>query len=89
VKAITAPAPALPPANGALGINPPSLLGVAAPAPYFHGGEAQTVEQVLENVPHRTAGQPAADLLTIPANRALMVKFLKSIDSTTPFFTGP
>jgi hypothetical protein len=80
---------AVPPANGALGINPPSLLGVAATAPYFHSGEAQTLEQVLEQVPHRTAGQPATDLLANPGNRALMVKFLKSIDSTKPFFQGP
>jgi hypothetical protein len=79
----------VPVANGALGISPPSLLGVAATAPYFYSGEAQTLEQVLDHVPHRTAGQPVADLLTVPVNRALMVKFLKSIDSTKPFFSGP
>lgn len=80
---------AVPPARGDLGINPPSLLGLAATAPYFHSGQARTLDEVMENVPHRTAGSPGRDLFTDPARRALMVKFLQSIDSTKPAFAGP
>ena len=47
------------------------------------------LEQVLDNVAHRNAGSPSQDLLTDAGNRALMVRFLKSIDSTKPFFQGP
>jgi YVTN family beta-propeller protein len=77
------------PARGVLGINPPSLLGLAATAPYFHSGEAQTLEEVLDRVPHRTAGTPGQDLFADPANRALIVKLLRSLDAKTPFFPGP
>jgi YVTN family beta-propeller protein len=80
---------AVPPANGDLGLNPPSLLGLAASAPYFHSGAARSLEEVMEHVAHRTAGSPGRDLFTDPANRALMVKFLRSLDSTKPFFAGP
>jgi cytochrome c peroxidase len=79
----------VPGARGALGFNPPSLLGLAATAPYFHSGAAQTLEEVLANGPHRTAGSPGRDLFTDPNNRALMVKFLRSIDANKPFFPGP
>lgn len=80
---------AVPVARGALGLNPPSLLGLAAYAPYFHNGQAPTLDDVLANVPHRTAGSPGRDLFTDPNNRALMVKFLLSLDANTPFFPGP
>jgi YVTN family beta-propeller protein len=79
---------AVPPARGTLGLNPPSLLGLAATAPYFHSGQAQTLDDVMANIPHRTAGSPGRDLFTDANNRALMVKFLRSIDANKPFFPG-
>jgi hypothetical protein len=74
------------PANGALGINIPSLLSVFAGAPYLHSGAAPTLEAVLENVTHRSAGSGGVDTLTNPQDRAKVVLFLKSIDAATlPF----
>ncbi len=73
-------------ANGALGINIPSLVSVAAGAPYFHSGAAQTLDQVLENVAHRSLGTLGTDTLSNAADRTKVVKFLKSIDLATPAF---
>jgi 40-residue YVTN family beta-propeller repeat len=74
------------PANGADGFNIPSLFSVFAGAPYLHSGEAPTLEAVLENVTHRSAGTGGVDTLTNPNDRVKVVTFLKSIDSnTTPF----
>jgi hypothetical protein len=73
-------------ANGALGFNIPSLLSVFAGAPYFHSGGAPTLDDVMTNVTHRSAGTGGVDTLTSPADRAKLVKFLKSIDATTPKF---
>jgi YVTN family beta-propeller protein len=76
-----APVPSL----GALGINIPSLLTVFASAPYFHSGAATTLDAVLENVDHRKLGT-GADTLSNAADRAKVVKFLKSINLNTPAF---
>ncbi len=73
-------------ANGALGINTPSLVSVFAGAPYFHGGAAPTLGSVLENVTHRSAGTGGVDTLTSAADRALLVRFLQTIDTSTPIF---
>jgi hypothetical protein len=77
-------------ARGALGFNVPSLISVFASAPYLHSGAAQTLDAVLQNPIHRTAGNPGgADLLQFVAPRFLLVEFLKSIDrSTQPFPKG-
>ena len=74
-------------ARGALGLNVPSLISVFAAAPYLHSGAAPTLDAVLQNVTHRTAGRPGEfDLLQFPVVRSLLVDFLKSIDrSTEPF----
>ena len=73
-------------ANGALGLNVPSLLSVFAGAPYLHSGLAQTLDEVLENVTHRSAGTGGIDILSDPKDRRALVKFLKSIDAETPSF---
>jgi hypothetical protein len=73
-------------ANGVLGINTPSLLSVSAGGPYFHNGAAQTLDDVLENVVHRTAGTAGVDTLASAADRAKIVKFLKTIDAKTSTF---
>jgi YVTN family beta-propeller protein len=74
-------------ARGAIGINVPSLISVFAGAPYLHSGAAPTLEDVLNNVTHRTAGRPDhADILSVPLFRRLVVQFLRSIDrNTDPF----
>jgi hypothetical protein len=73
-------------ANGVLGINVPSLLSVHAGAPYLHNGAAQTLDQVLDNVAHRSAGTGGIDMLSDRDDRRSVVRFLKSIDETTlPF----
>jgi mono/diheme cytochrome c family protein len=77
-------------ARGVLGFNVPSLISVFASAPYLHSGAAATLDDVLRNVTHRTAGRADhADLLTIPIFRRFLVQFLKSIDRDTPPFTSP
>jgi hypothetical protein len=73
-------------ANGALGINIPSLLSVFAGAPYFHSGAAQTLGDVLANVQHRSLGSGGIDTLTNAADRAKLAKFVASIDAKTPTF---
>jgi YVTN family beta-propeller protein len=73
-------------ANGALGFNIPSLLSVFAGAPYFHSGGAPTLTDVMANVTHRSAGTGGVDTLSNAADRAKLVKFLRSIDATTPKF---
>jgi cytochrome c peroxidase len=77
---------AVPGARGALGINTPSLLSVFASAPYFHSGAARTLDEVMENVTHRSDGTGGVDTLSSAADRARLVKFLKSIDARTPIF---
>ena len=73
-------------ARGADGINVPSLISVFARAPYFHSGAAPTLDAVLENVTHRSAGSGGVDTLTDANDRKAVVRFLKSIDrDTDPF----
>ena len=74
------------PANGSLGFNIPSLLSVFAGAPYLHSGFAPTLDDVLNNVTHRSAGTGGMDTLANAADRARLVKFLQSIDAQTPTF---
>jgi Di-haem oxidoreductase, putative peroxidase len=76
-------------ARGILGINVPSLIAVFASAPYLHSGAAPTLDAVLENVTHRSAGTNGVDTLTNPTDRSNLARFLKSIDrETTPFPPG-
>lgn len=76
-------------ARGALGFNVPSLISVFASAPYLHSGAAATLEDVIKNVTHRTAGlSDGSDLLTSPVVQRFLVQFLKSIDrDTRPIFS--
>lgn len=75
-------------AAGALGFNPPSLLGVAGLAPYLHNGSAQTLEDVMKLKSHRTSGLApgATDPINDATKLADLLRFLESIDAgTTPF----
>jgi YVTN family beta-propeller protein len=76
------------PGAGALGFNPPSLLGAFALAPYLHNGSAQSLDDVMALKPHRVSGLTlgAPDPLDDASKLADLLQFLKSIDgSTTPF----
>jgi YVTN family beta-propeller protein len=71
---------------GADGYAVPSLLSVFAfEGTLLHGGGAQTIDDVLQNVLHRSAGTGGVDTLTNAADRAFVAKFVRSIDAgTTP-----
>lgn len=70
---------------GADGFVPPSLLSLFAfPKTFFHNGSADTLEQVFDNVAHRTAGTSGVDLLDDIDKRRKLIKFLLSIDPATP-----
>ena len=72
-------------ARGVLGFNVPSLISVFASAPYLHSGAAASLDDVLKNVTHRTAGRPDhLDILDVPLFRRFVAQFLKSIDRDTP-----
>ena len=72
------------PPLGADGFVPPSLLSLHAfPQTFFHNGIAISLDQVLDNVTHRSAGTGGVDTLTNAADRAKLVQFLLSIDAAT------
>jgi YVTN family beta-propeller protein len=69
---------------GAAGFAPPSLLSLHAfPQTFFHNGSATSLDQVLNNVTHRSAGTSGVDILSNASDRARIVRFLQSIDATT------
>ncbi|MBI4859549.1 MAG: hypothetical protein HY815_04715 [Candidatus Riflebacteria bacterium] len=76
-------------ALGANGFNPPSLLGAWAFPPYFHNGQATTLEEVLIRpvvgaAQHKDAGVPGQ--LESEVDRARLIRFLESIDDATPTY---
>ena len=71
-------------ARGVLGFNVPSLISVFNSAPYLHSGAAASIDDVLKNVTHRTAGRPDhLDFLGVPLFRRLLVQFVTAIDRDT------
>jgi len=75
------------PPLGADGFNPPSLLSIHAfPQTFFHNGAALSLDEVLQNVTHRSAGTGGVDTLTNPSDRSRVALFLLSIDAASvPF----
>ncbi len=69
------------------GYNVPSLLGIAAVPPYYHNGACETLNCVLLNVTHRTAGLPPnqSDPLVSTVNQGHVLSFLRSLDAETAF----
>ncbi len=57
-----------------------------ASAPYLHSGAAPTLDAVLQNVTHRSAGNGGIDTLTDANDRKAVARFLKSIDRDTEAF---
>src|SRR5262245_38141360 len=70
---------------GADGFAEPSLLSLFAfPKTFFHNGQVDTLEGVMANVTHRSAGT-GVDLLDDAEQRRKLIRFLLSIDGrTTP-----
>jgi YVTN family beta-propeller protein len=72
------------PPLGANGFVPPSLLSLSAfPQTFFHNGSAASLDEVLNNVTHRSAGTSGVDILTNAADRARIVAFIQSIDAAS------
>jgi YVTN family beta-propeller protein len=72
------------PPLGANGFVPPSLLSIHAfPETFLHNGTATSLDEVLQNVTHRSAGTSGVDTLSNPADRSKIVSFLRSIDAAT------
>ncbi|MEZ4392481.1 MAG: hypothetical protein R3A48_15440 [Polyangiales bacterium] len=80
-------------AQGASGYNPPSLVGVALGAPYFHAGNARTLEEALSATFATHARALSPQFLTNTKTRATQVRqlvaFLLSLDDAATPFTGP
>lgn len=69
---------------GNSGYAPPSLLSVfALPGGFLHNGAAATLDEVLQNVTHRSAGTGGVDVLSSPSDRAKIATFLRSIDAAS------
>ncbi len=66
-----------------IGFNVPSLLGIDASPPYYHNGACESLACVVGNPKHRTANGRQPDKLPNERDRALVVKFLQSIDART------
>jgi YVTN family beta-propeller protein len=75
---------------GADGFNIPSLLSVGGTAPYFYNGLAATLDNVIDGtLTGLGVSTTNVDVHRVPnvgTNRADLVNFLKSIDSTTTPF---
>jgi cytochrome c peroxidase len=77
-------------AVGASGFNVPSLLGLAVGAPYFHAGNARTLEELFDPAfaSHHAALAPA--FAPDPDTIANLTAFLLSIDEQqAPFPLDP
>lgn len=74
---------------GAAGLVPPSLLSIHAfPQVFLHNGSANSLDKVMKNITHRSAGT-GVDTLTNATDRDNLVKFLQSIDARTKPFSVP
>ncbi len=79
-------------AQGASGFNPPALVGMATGAPYFHAGNARTLEELLATTFQAHYRALSVNFLQ-EGDRDLqvrqMVAFLLSIDDDTTTFSLP
>ena len=66
-----------------IGYNVPSLLGIDASPPFYHNGACESLACVVGNIKHRTQNGRQPDKLPNANDRALVVKFVQSIDSRT------
>ncbi len=76
-------------AQGATGFNPPSLLGMITGAPYFHGGNARTLEEAF-GATFQKHHQSLSTLFAPSATEvAQLVAFLSSIDNDSTVIPVP
>jgi uncharacterized protein (TIGR03437 family) len=74
---------------GADGFASPSLLSLFAfPRTFFHNGQVDSLEAVMANVAHRSAGTGGVDLLDDAEQRRKLIRFLLSIDARTALATS-
>jgi YVTN family beta-propeller protein len=77
------------PAQGAAdtgrGFNPPSLLGLQAGAPFFHAGNARTLEELLDDTLFASHHRSAVASVFSPdeTEKRQLIAFLLSVDETT------
>jgi cytochrome c peroxidase len=71
------------PAQGATGFNPPSLLGMATGAPYFHAGAARTLEEALGDDFDKHRRAFAENFRPDRTQLRQLAAFILSIDETT------
>jgi YVTN family beta-propeller protein len=73
------------PAQGASGFNPPALIGMATGAPYFHAGNARTLEESFDGVfvSHHAAFSANFLANSDPTQIKQLVAYLLSIDDST------
>ncbi len=74
-------------AQGKNGFNVPSLFGMAAGGPYFHAGNARTLEECFDAAfaQHYQSGmgQPPEELFKTDQDRKNLVAYLLSLDTST------
>jgi hypothetical protein len=77
------------------GYNPPSLLGISVGAPYYHAGQASTLEAAFGDgfKDHFAVIDPNFLVADSPADKAThisqLVQYLLSIDASEPVQTIP
>jgi YVTN family beta-propeller protein len=73
------------PAQGDSGFNPPALVGMATGAPYFHAGNARTLEEAFDGVfvSHHAAFSANFLANSDPTQIRQLVAYLLSIDDST------
>ena len=79
-------------AQGATGFNPPALVGMMTGAPYFHGGNARTLEEVFDagfEAHYQAFSENFLDVGDRDLQVEQIVAFLLSIDDTTPTAAAP
>ena len=79
--------------NGALGrgFNVPSLLGAQVGAPYFHGGNARTLEEVFDDTLFKSHHQSAVAQVFVmnDTKKRQLVAFVLSIDEDEAKLASP
>lgn len=75
-------------AQGKDGFSVPSLYGLALGAPFFHAGNARTLEELFDDAFASHHRNPAiavpSDFLSEPSDLGYLIEFLLSLDENTP-----
>jgi mono/diheme cytochrome c family protein len=72
------------------GFNPPSLLGMSVGAPYFHGGNARTLEEAFSTMFVKHHQSAVANIFSPDATQVKqLVAYILAIDEDEPPFAVP